>query len=111
VVDCVDSRTQARWWGSVYAATVVDDERGFSSVARIPGMGSLSMDFIPVPEPKTVKNRVAPGSRCRHLGTGTRSRYRPRADPGHQRSDGRAEHDEDGGGHDLGVQVAIRGER
>ncbi len=58
VVDCVDSRTQARWWGRVYAATVVDDGRGFSSVAQIPGMGSLSMDFIPVPEPKTVKNRI-----------------------------------------------------
>jgi glyoxalase superfamily protein len=58
VVDSADPAAQARWWAEVYGAGVVDDERGFSTVEGVPGMPILTMDFVPVPEPKTVKNRI-----------------------------------------------------
>lgn len=48
----------ASWWGSVLGANVTHDERGFSSVEQIPGAPFDSLDFVPVPEPKTVKNRI-----------------------------------------------------
>ncbi len=48
----------ATWWGDVLGARVVHDERGFSSVDEIPGAPFDSLDFVPVPEPKTVKNRI-----------------------------------------------------
>lgn len=48
----------ARWWSEVLGAALVDDERGFSWVEQIPQAPFASMDFVPVPEPKTTKNRV-----------------------------------------------------
>lgn len=60
--DCAEgpqaARAQARWWSEVLGGTVVDDERGFSWLEQIPGAPFSSMDFVGVPEPKTVKNRV-----------------------------------------------------
>ncbi len=58
VVDAVDPAPIARWWGEVLGGRVVDSERGFSYVDQIPGVPFDSFDFIPVPEPKTVKNRI-----------------------------------------------------
>jgi hypothetical protein len=61
VIDCASaesSATIAQWWGSAFAAEVVHDPRGFSSVVRINGAPFDSLDFIPVPEPKGVKNRL-----------------------------------------------------
>ncbi|MGH3498877.1 MAG: VOC family protein [Nocardioidaceae bacterium] len=60
-IDSVDATTAAAtagWWADVLGAHVVHDERGFSEVERIPGAPFHSMDFAPVPEPKTVKNRI-----------------------------------------------------
>ena len=37
---------------------LVDNERGFSYVDQVPGAPFDSLDFVPVPEPKTVKNRI-----------------------------------------------------
>lgn len=48
----------ARWWAEVLGGTAVDDERGFSWVEDVPGLPFDSIDFAPVPEPKTVKNRI-----------------------------------------------------
>jgi catechol 2,3-dioxygenase-like lactoylglutathione lyase family enzyme len=48
----------AAWWADVLGARVVDDERGYSYVDRVPGAPYESLDFAPVPEPKTVKNRL-----------------------------------------------------
>ena len=48
----------AAWWAEVLGGRLVDTERGFSYVDRVPGAPFDSLDFIPVPEPKTVKNRV-----------------------------------------------------
>jgi len=58
VVDAVDHAAIARWWGQVLGAPVVHDERGFSWVEEIPGAPFESIDFAPVPEPKSVKNRI-----------------------------------------------------
>jgi catechol 2,3-dioxygenase-like lactoylglutathione lyase family enzyme len=58
VVDSADPAAQARWWARVYDARVVDDERGFSTVEGVPGMPILTMDFVPVPEPKSGPNRI-----------------------------------------------------
>ena len=44
--------------GGARAAKVVDDERGFSWLEDVPGCPFDSIDFAPVPEPKTVKNRI-----------------------------------------------------
>jgi hypothetical protein len=53
------SRAQAEWWAAVLGGTPVHDEaRGFSWLEQIPGCAWESFDFIGVPEPKTVKNRV-----------------------------------------------------
>ena len=62
VVDTGDSPEEAHrlaaWWAEVLGGRLVDTERGFSYVDRVPGAPYDSLDFIPVPEPKTVKNRV-----------------------------------------------------
>ena len=48
----------AAWWADVLGARLVDDESGYSYVDRVPGAPYGSLDFAPVPEPKTVKNRL-----------------------------------------------------
>lgn len=58
VIDCQDPVAIAEWWGQVYDAEVVHHERGYSTVQNVPGMPIETMDFVPVPEPKTVKNRI-----------------------------------------------------
>lgn len=58
VVDCVDHHGIAEWWGAAYDATIVHHDDGYSTVEQVPGMPILTMDFVPVPEPKTGKNRI-----------------------------------------------------
>ena len=58
VVDCANPVAIAQWWAGVYDADVSHDARGFSTVEHVPGMPILTMDFVAVPEPKTVKNRI-----------------------------------------------------
>jgi hypothetical protein len=58
VVDCADSTALAAWWAMVYEAELVHHASGYSTVQKIAGMPIETMDFVPVPEPKTVKNRV-----------------------------------------------------
>ena len=57
VVDSADPESQARWWAMVYGTGVTEND-GWFTVAEVPGMPILTMDFVPVPEPKTGKNRV-----------------------------------------------------
>jgi hypothetical protein len=56
--DAASSHAQAMWWTEVWGGTVVDDEQGYSWIEDIPGVPFDTIDFIPVPEPKTVKNRI-----------------------------------------------------
>ena len=57
VVDCADPGASARWWGSVYGVEVTDNG-GWFTLEGVPGMPIQTMDFVPVPEAKTAKNRV-----------------------------------------------------
>jgi hypothetical protein len=57
VVDSADPRAQARWWAGVYGTGVTEND-GWFTLEGVPGMPILTMDFVPVPEPKTVKNRI-----------------------------------------------------
>jgi hypothetical protein len=61
-VDTGDSPDHAMriavWWADLLGAHAVDSGRGFTYVERIPGAPFESIDFAPVPEAKTVKNRV-----------------------------------------------------
>ncbi len=58
VVDCVEPGGITRWWADVLGAKAVDDERGFSYLEDVPGPAFDGVAFVPVPEPKTVKNRI-----------------------------------------------------
>jgi glyoxalase superfamily protein len=57
VVDCADPGAQARWWGQVYGVDVTRND-GWFTLEDVPGMPISTMDFVPVPEPKNVKNRI-----------------------------------------------------
>jgi hypothetical protein len=41
----------------VYGVDITDND-GWFTVESVPGMPILAMDFAPVPEPKTAKNRI-----------------------------------------------------
>jgi hypothetical protein len=61
VMDCASTEASAeltQWWATAFDANVVHDARGFSSVVRITNAPFDSLDFVPVPEPKVVKNRL-----------------------------------------------------
>jgi predicted enzyme related to lactoylglutathione lyase len=59
VVDCADPRAAAAWWGEAFGVEPSGDEgKGWWWLENIPGMPITTMDFVPVPEPKTVKNRI-----------------------------------------------------
>ncbi len=58
-VDARDHAMIAAWWADVLGAQVhADDEGGYSYVSGVAGAPFEDIDFAPVPEPKTVKNRL-----------------------------------------------------
>jgi hypothetical protein len=57
-VDTSDPARICTWWATVLGAEHEDHEEGYSSLEPVPEAPFESMDFIPVPEPKTVKNRI-----------------------------------------------------
>ncbi|MEJ7636203.1 VOC family protein [Aeromicrobium sp.] len=58
VIDAVDHVAISRWWTEVMGGDLTHDESGYSHLDAIPGSTLESFDFVPVPEPKTVKNRI-----------------------------------------------------
>ena len=61
VVDTADeasSRAIAGWWAEVLGGRAADDGRGFWWVEGVPDLPFDGFVFVPVPEPKTVKNRI-----------------------------------------------------
>jgi predicted enzyme related to lactoylglutathione lyase len=59
IIDAADPRALARFWGDVLGWPVVDDDRGLSWISASGDHTARPMVvFVPVPEPKTVKNRV-----------------------------------------------------
>ncbi len=57
VVDCADPESQARWWAGVFGVGVTRND-GWYTLENVLGLPGVTMDFDPVPEPKTVKNRI-----------------------------------------------------
>jgi catechol 2,3-dioxygenase-like lactoylglutathione lyase family enzyme len=60
VVDCADPRRVAAFWAEVLGWPVVEDPRGYCwlSSTGAPDAPPPLLVFVPVPEPKTTKNRV-----------------------------------------------------
>jgi catechol 2,3-dioxygenase-like lactoylglutathione lyase family enzyme len=58
VVDTSDPARISTWWATVLGAGHVDHEEGYSYLEPVPEAPFESLDFVPVPEPKTVKNRI-----------------------------------------------------
>jgi predicted enzyme related to lactoylglutathione lyase len=59
VIDCAQPRSVAQWWAGVFGCDV--DGRSDNDwwwLTDIPGLPYGGWDFVPVPEPKTVKNRI-----------------------------------------------------
>jgi hypothetical protein len=54
-VDCQDPSGLARWWSRLLGGEVEVDADG---VATLHAPGGLAIDFVRVPEAKTVKNRL-----------------------------------------------------
>jgi hypothetical protein len=60
IIDCADPPALARWWSEVLGGwPVTDDPRGMSWISATGSYDVLPiLVFVPVPEAKTVKNRV-----------------------------------------------------
>ena len=58
VVDSRDAQAQARWWADVFDLESGNDGEAYWHVSGIPDLPFESVVFDPVPEPKTVKNRI-----------------------------------------------------
>ena len=54
----MDPEAQARWWADVFGVQPMNDGQEFWFLEEVPGMPFESLVFTPVPEPKTVKNRI-----------------------------------------------------
>jgi hypothetical protein len=58
-VDCADAGAMARWWGERFGIEAKPDPAGdWWTLEGVTNDPVLTFDFAPVPEPKTVKNRV-----------------------------------------------------
>jgi len=57
VVDAADHVAISEWWAEVIGGDVSHDD-GYSPLENVPGLPTEGFDFVPVPEPKTVKNRI-----------------------------------------------------
>ena len=59
VVDSADPEAQARWWAGVVGGDLSSREGApYHWLENVPGLPFRYWVFVPVPEPKTVKNRV-----------------------------------------------------
>ncbi|MET0766724.1 MAG: VOC family protein [Aeromicrobium sp.] len=57
VVDAADHEAVSQWWAEVWGGTLTHED-GYSHLDDIPGAPVESFDFVPVPEPNPVKNRL-----------------------------------------------------
>jgi hypothetical protein len=69
VIDTADPSGLANWWTGVLGGTLRHDaEHRYVQVTDLPGVPFDSLDFVPVPEPKTIKNRLHIDVTCRSVG-------------------------------------------
>lgn len=57
-VDCADPPALAAWWGRLLGGSVEVDADGDATLHTLHTPGGLAIDFVRVPESKTVKNRL-----------------------------------------------------
>jgi len=59
VIDCADPRPLAQWWSDVFGCAIGGrEDRDWWWIQEVPGCPFGDWDFVPVPEPKAVKNRI-----------------------------------------------------
>jgi hypothetical protein len=59
VIDSSEPAELARWWARVLDWQVVDRDEGYSWISRSgQPEDDLLLVFVPVPEPKSIKNRI-----------------------------------------------------
>jgi hypothetical protein len=59
VIDAADPRALAAWWGNVFGvAPVVDEDHDWHTLEHATPDPVLTLDFVPVPEPRVGPNRV-----------------------------------------------------
>jgi hypothetical protein len=58
VVDSADPLAIASWWGARFGVPVQDEGKAWVWLEDVPGLPYRYWVFNPVPEPKTVKNRI-----------------------------------------------------
>jgi hypothetical protein len=59
IVDCRDPQAQAQWWSEVLGWQVMQHPSGIVWLSESGGYDTLPLlVFVPVPEEKTVKNRI-----------------------------------------------------
>jgi hypothetical protein len=58
VIDTTDPVRISTWWSEVLGAERKDHEHGYSFIESVPVAPFAWMVWVPVPEPKTVKNRI-----------------------------------------------------
>jgi len=59
IVDARDPETCAKWWAERFGVEADSDGTNpWWWIDRVPGMPFENLVFVPVPEPKTVKNRI-----------------------------------------------------
>jgi predicted enzyme related to lactoylglutathione lyase len=59
VVDAVDPHAITQWWAGVFGCAMDGKaDKGWWWLLDVPGLPFNGWDFVPVPEPKSVKNRV-----------------------------------------------------
>ena len=59
IVDSADPEAKARWWAGVVGGDYRHDPgKPYHWLEKVPGTPFRYLVFVPVPEPKTVKNRI-----------------------------------------------------
>jgi predicted enzyme related to lactoylglutathione lyase len=57
-IDCAEPESLARWWSRLLGGSVEVDSDGDATLYTLHTVDGLAIDFVRVPEPKTVKNRL-----------------------------------------------------
>jgi predicted enzyme related to lactoylglutathione lyase len=71
-IDCADPPGLARWWSRLLGGEVEVDPDGDATLHTLHTPGGLTIDFLRVPEAKTVKNRLHLDLRSTDLEAATR---------------------------------------
>jgi hypothetical protein len=71
-IDCADPEALAGWWSRLLGGEVEVDEDGDGTLSTLHTPGGLDIDFVRVPDPRTVKNRLHLDLRSTDLAEATR---------------------------------------